>query len=269
MDLMTLATLCIDDPSTQQHTQTIVQLASVAADQNPWYVLDETTQQIFKPSSLAQAQGIASALERAGHTLRIGLALVPAQRAREQGLTLELLFDPCMNLALAAEYFEQTSARKRPAHVSRQSWQLAAYLSPTAPEEALAFAEQVLLAPPPAGREFSLDTSSRVRIELVPSPTKTSTTQTSRASIHVQLTPARTTSAAPVKADEVQDTPPESSHPKASPDAPAKEADSVESEPALWPQAQATPAAPTSKAPRRPQPPVTSEKLPVSTSKAP
>lgn len=132
-----------------------------------------------------------------------------------------------------------------------------------------AFAEQVLLAPPAPGREFSLDTSSRVRIELVPSPIKTSAPQTSRASIHVQLTPARTASADPVKADEVQDTQPDVSSPKSAQEAPAKEADSVETAPALWPQAQPKTAAPTSKAPRRPQPPVTSEKLPVSTSKTP
>lgn len=260
MDLMTLATLCIDDPATQRHTQTLVQLAAVAADQNPWYVLDETTQQIFKPSSLEQAQGIARALERAGHTLRIGLALVPAQRAREQGLMLELLFDPCTNLALAAEYVEQTPARKRPAHVTRQSWQLAAYLSPAAPEEALAFAEQVLLAPPPPGREFSLESASRVRIDLTPPSPQPDTAPLSPSSIHYRLAEARTNPVVPAQVEADHDAQP----PKGAAITPEKVDTLTTPAPAPWPlgQPKKDPAAP--KAPRRALPPVTTEKLPVS-----
>jgi hypothetical protein len=256
MDLMTLATICIDDPAHQRHTQALVQLASVVTDQNPWYVLDETTQQAIEARSLEQAAGVADALLRAGHVLRVGLALVPVHRAQAQGLPLHVLWDPCTNLALAAEYMELPERKAhRPSGMDRAVWQLAVYLSHEQPEDALSFAAQVLDAPPAPGQEFSLDATSRVRVSFPKNEPPVSP------SIQIKLI-------APPAHTPPSETSTELSQPRdadASPPEPAKRPGPIKASPS--PLHQDAPKTPANK--RSPQPPVTKEKLPLSTKPSP
>jgi hypothetical protein len=266
MDLSQLAQMCIEGPKAEQHAAALVRLAMVATDEQPWHVLDVSKGEEYTPRSLEQADQIAHALLRAGHEVRVGIALVPARAVIEQGLPLSVLWDPCSNLAMAAEQLALAPKKARPRHISRAVWQLASYLSPDAPLEGVLFATQVLEHPGPAafghsqGREFSLEPSTRMRVELDQKeqnqePLQPDATLKIRLAPQPQALPTSSQDGPATLSDETLDS--------AAPQQPSSEP-VFESEPLQAAPKKVKPVATPTPSVRKPQPDVTQERLPLS-----
>jgi len=114
--------------------------ASIEA--NPWHIEDLTDQMIYEPSSDEEAVQMTEALLRAGHTLRVGMGLVDARRARSLGFTTADLFAPCTSIGIATDLIE---AGFQPTEQGAERTALSRYFTTTSSRsEAQAWAAAVL-----------------------------------------------------------------------------------------------------------------------------
>lgn len=69
-----------------------------------------------RPSTAAEATAAAKALVAAGRDIDLGLAQINIRNLPRLGLSIEAAFDPCRNLAAAAEVLREGYARGRARH---------------------------------------------------------------------------------------------------------------------------------------------------------
>lgn len=258
MDLYALIDHCTLDASPRMET-VLHQLVVTTSQGSPWHIFDMTDQKTYDPVSHTQAMAMTQALLEAGHDLRVGMTWHDPTRTLEQGFTLAQSFDPCAALAITSEQLGTLTATNQRARLAR-------YLDPSGGEALLGFVDQILSQPAIhvqlqveqgklwPGRVYTVSAQQSLTGVLVQQPQAAPVA----AGGHAVLLPApkKQTAARPVKWTQ-----------EGIPEAAEKQHAEQEAQPVVssTPSASARPnkAAPSGR--RLPQPPVTKERLPLST----
>jgi len=83
-------------------SRTLAAIASYESDTQPWSIGDNTTHRGHTYTSRADAERAARELYAAGHDLDLGLMQVNVVHLGESGVSLDNVFDPCVNVAMGA-----------------------------------------------------------------------------------------------------------------------------------------------------------------------
>jgi len=83
-------------------SRTLAAIASYESDTQPWSIGDNTAHHGHAYASREQAERAARALVAAGHDLDLGLMQVNVVHLGEDGVSLDNVFDPCVNVAMGA-----------------------------------------------------------------------------------------------------------------------------------------------------------------------
>jgi hypothetical protein len=105
LDLYALIDHCALDVSAR--TQTVLhQLVVATSEGEPLHVLDLTDARVYTPHSVEQASALVWGLLEAGHHVRAGITLLDPLYITEQGWTITQLFDPCAAIGITGDMLE-------------------------------------------------------------------------------------------------------------------------------------------------------------------
>lgn len=123
MDLVNLILMC--SLATSPATNSLVYQVARVNNADPTFIDDWSDESVYRPHDPLQAAQMIAALLRVGHELRVGILQIPArQTLQSYGIASRDLVDACTNIAIGSDRLEQAREKFGRDQIKVLAWYL-------------------------------------------------------------------------------------------------------------------------------------------------